>query len=210
MYCSGAQQLSIEDSVLINNSASRGGAVFLDACSAYVVDSQIVSNEAEARGGAFFVNDSYLSIRTSEVGYNDAGSTNATNSRGGGLYSRESTVHLTDTAVIYNQATGLNAYGGGAFLYYSTMVVSGATSMGAQINGGFGGNLASSAGGGVALRGPSGFWGDIVDFGYGVTDNGPDDLAGYSEFDDIWTSASGYGNDEVSMTCNTNHPSVCQ
>ncbi len=87
-----------------NNTASNGGGIFLDACTAHIVENNIISNTSTASGGGIF-----LDACTAHIVENNIISNTSTAS-GGGIY----LFHSDDSFISGNLiASNIGGYGGG-------------------------------------------------------------------------------------------------
>ena len=157
IYCTGASDLTIIDSVIANNTSSViGGGIYNEGCEMNITDSTIRDNEADVLGGGIANWAGNLTLTNSIVEENE------TDTYGGGIdhYQADTAIDtnltLVNTRVINNDG-GL--YGGG-------IAVGGgeATCKGSAESFGIYGNTASQEGGGVFLWAGT-FTSDMCDFG---------------------------------------------
>ena len=149
MTCEGVS------SIQSNIASSLGGGVFLEG--AAVTDCTISGNSAYYGGGVASNTDS-SQITGGSIESNTA------IVWGGGLYLGETTMSMDSVDVSANEAS----YGGGLYIIDDSSL----TLTGGSITG----NTAVTLGGGLRLASGS-IEASLVDFGVGVNDNSPDDLA---------------------------------
>jgi predicted outer membrane repeat protein len=131
---SGPANLTLNDIILVDGSASQGGAIYIGSQATVTINrSFLTSNGASTLGGAVY-NLGTLTINHSSLGSNISGG------NGGGIYNSGGTVTLRDSYLISNQAVN----GGGLY----------------TVNGQVGlertavrSNISSNAGGGINAAG---------------------------------------------------------
>ena len=218
VYCEGSQVI-LNTVNVSQNDAEKGGGIFAKNCVIHLYDAEIKSNTSTSQGGGMWLgDDSDIQIFDATIAENSTGGLYTLHAKGGGIYATQSRIsHSEDLIIDDNSAHGLvTGYGGGAFFNGQEFNLEGNTSIGQQNNGGFSKNYASTAGGALALIDAE-FSGTISDFGFGPSENEPDDIA-------IYTSETGlnfwdihnYMNDIGNLYCyslksqgGTNYSSNC-
>ncbi|MBN2023349.1 MAG: right-handed parallel beta-helix repeat-containing protein, partial [Pirellulales bacterium] len=108
VHGSGALQISISNSKLLDNSANYGGGVFGYNSGFAILDSIISGNSASANGGGIRLNAcGNVDVVNSMLVDNEAGTL------GGGIYCQASTLNVTNSTLVANRA--ISSSGGGLY-----------------------------------------------------------------------------------------------